>query len=190
VNGLKYGIANSQLTAGLIAGFIATFIATITGFWYKIIHLPPVDWNRFNGTYLVGNGGTSDFEIFLTGIALSLAFVFLVRPKIALPYTQLGNLEAAVIWGVVLGLISMFIITPYLDPYGASPGFMSLDLQLADAEGDLRPGWQSPLVILIWHLVYGIQLGAFYNPSPEAAPVAETAPAPTPAPAVPQPATS
>jgi hypothetical protein len=194
VNGLKYGISNNQLTAGLIAGFIATFIATITGFWYKIIHLPAVDWNRFNGTYLVGSGeGTSDFEIFLTGwtfhtftgIALSLAFVFLIRPKIALPYTQLGNLEAAVIWGVVLALISMFIITPYLDPYGASPGFMSLDLRLTDAEGDLRPGWQSPLVILIWRLVYGVQLGAFYNPSPEAAPVTEAEPAPAPSAAMP-----
>jgi len=190
LNGLRYGISNNQLTAGLVAGFIATHVATITGFWYEIIHLPAVDWNRFNGTYLVGGAeGTSDFEVFImgwlfhlfTGLALSLAFVFLIRPLLPatwFPYTLWGNLGAAAAWGVLLALISMFIITPYLDPYNAHPGFMSLDLRLPDNEGNLRPGWQTPLVILIWHVVYGIQLGSFYSPSPEAAPqaVAERAP--------------
>jgi hypothetical protein len=185
LNGLKYGISNNQLVAALVCGFIATEIATITGFWYEIIHLPAVDWNRFNGQYLVGDGGASDFETFLigwilhlfTGIILAMAFVFLIRPMLPMnwfPYTKLGNLLAASAFGVALALLSMFIITPYLDPYNAHPGFMSLDLKLADNMGNLRPGWQTPLVILIWHLVYGIQLGAFYNPTPEAAPERES----------------
>jgi hypothetical protein len=188
MNGLKYGISDNKLLAAVVCGFIATQIATITGFWYEIIHLPAVDWNRFNGAYLVGAGeGVSDFEVFImgwsfhlmTGIILTIAFAFLIRPKLTFfPYTMMGNFQAAVAWGVVLALLSMFIITPYLDPYNAHPGFMSLDLKLADNEGDIRPGWQTPLVILIWHLVYGIQLGAFYNPSPEAEAVAERATAP------------
>jgi hypothetical protein len=105
-----------------------------------------------------------------------MAFVFLIRPMLPsnwFPYTKMGNLLAASAFGVALALLSMFIITPYLDPYNAHPGFMSLDLKLADNEGNLRPGWQTPLVILIWHLVYGIQLGSFYNPSPEVAPEAQ-----------------
>jgi hypothetical protein len=177
--GLKYGLSDSKLVAGLIASFIAMHIATITGFWYPIIHLPVVDWNRFNGTYLVGGvDRASDFEVFLTGwvfhsftgIALGLAFVFLIRRYIPLPYTMMGNLQAGVLMGVVLALLSMFIITPYLNPYGvfgAHPGFMSLKLHLVDVHGNIRPGWQTPFVILIWHLVWGIQMGAFYQPKSE-----------------------
>ena len=178
-NGLKYGLSDSKLVAGLIASFIAMHIATITGFWYEIIHLPQVDWNLFNGWYLLPDfSEASYFEKFITGwifhsftgLSLGLAFVFLIRPKLPaafFPYTMLGNLKAALAFSVTLALLSMFIIVPYLDPYNAHPGFMSLDLKLADNEGNLRPGWQSPLVILIWHLVYGIQLGAFYNPKSE-----------------------
>ena len=171
---MKYGISDNKLVAGLLSAIIATHIATITGFWFKIIHLPNVDWNLFNGWYLLPEGAeASYFEKFITGwtfhsftgIALALAFVFFIRPKLTFfPYTVLGNIQAAVSWTVVLALLSMFVIVPYLDPYGANPGFMSLDLKLADGEGDLRPGWQTPLVILIWHLVWGIQLGSFYNP--------------------------
>jgi hypothetical protein len=176
LGGLKYGLSDSKLVAGVIASFIAMHIATITGFWYEIIHLPPVDWNLFNGWYLLPEfSEASYFEKFITGwvfhsftgLALGLAFVFLIRRYIPTPYTMLGNLQAAVAFGVVLALISMFIIVPYLDPYNAHPGFLSLDLKLADNEGNLRPGWQSPLVILIWHLVWGIQLGSFYQPKSE-----------------------
>lgn len=80
LNGLKYGISDNKLIAGLLAGFIATHIATITGFWYEIINFPIMDWSRWNGTYLVGYGnqsavayGTgiaSDFEVFITGYVL------------------------------------------------------------------------------------------------------------------------
>ena len=172
---LKYGLTDSKLLAAVVCGFIATHVATITGFWYEIIHLPAVDWNRFNGQYLVGDGGSSDFETFVmgwlfhlfTGLVLTIAFVFLIRKLLPLPYTIWGNLGAACVWGLILALLSMFIITPYIDPYNAHPGFMSLDLKLADNEGNLRPGWQTPLVILIWHMIYGIQLGSFYNPKEE-----------------------
>jgi hypothetical protein len=192
LNGMKYGLSNNKLVAGLLATLIATHVATITGFWYPIIHLPPVDWNLFNGWYLLPVASeASYFEKFMTGwmfhtftgIALGLAFVFLIRPKLPLPYTTLGNLQAAMAFGVLLALISMFILVPYLDPYKVSPGFMSLDLNLLDQFGNERPGWQTPLVILIWHLVWGIQLGSFYNPIPEVA--AEEAQAMTPAPSGP-----
>ena len=90
---LKYGLTDSKLLAAVVCGFIATHVATITGFWYEIIHLPQVDWNRFNGQYLVGDGGASDFETFVmgwlfhlfTGLVLTIAFVFLIRKLLPLP---------------------------------------------------------------------------------------------------------
>jgi hypothetical protein len=188
LNGLKYGISDNQLTAGLVAGFFATQLATLIGFWHEIIDLPAMDWNRFNGTYLVGFSNptaigfevppSSDFEVFVTGylfhlfmgLTLSLVFVFLLRPKIPLPYDMLNNLGLAMAWGVFLAIISLTILTPLLDPYNANPGWFSLDLKLPDTNGGgLHPGWKTPVAILVWHLVYGFQLGAFYNPKGEGA---------------------
>jgi hypothetical protein len=179
LNGLKYGLSDSKLVSAIVAGLIAIHVATITGFWFRIIHLPPFDWNRYNGTYLVGAGqGVSDFEVFITGwifhvftgLALTLAFVFLIRAKLPaqwFPYTMWGNLLAGTAWGVALALLSMFIIVPYLHVYGANPGFMSLKLHLTDSLGNTRPGWQTPLGILVWHTIFGVQLGSFYNPKSE-----------------------
>jgi hypothetical protein len=189
LNGLKYGISDNQLTAGLVTGFLATQIATIVGFWHEIIDFPAMDWNRFNGTYLVGFGNptaigfevppASDFEVFITGwvfhvftgLVLTLTFVFLVRPKLPLPYDMKNNLIAGMAWAILLGVISFTILTPLLDPYNANPGWFSLDLKLPDTNGGgLHPGWKTPVAIILWHLVYGFHLGSFYNPkAPETA---------------------
>jgi hypothetical protein len=186
---MRFGISNSQLTAALVGGFFATHIATITGFWYEIINLPATDWNRFNGTYLVGFGNptalafgvpsASDLEVFLTGwvfhvftgLGLTLLFAFNIRPMIPLAYTRMNNILAAVGFGVFLAILSFTILTPLLDPYNADPGWFSLDLKLADhndftADGavTLHPGWKTPIAIILWHVIYGFHLGAFYQP--------------------------
>jgi len=189
LNGLKYGISDNQLTSALVTGFLATQIATIVGFWHEIIDFPAMDWNRFNGTYLVGFSNptaigfevppASDFEVFITGwlfhiftgLVLTLTFVFLVRPKLPLPYDMKNNLIAGMAWAILLGVISFTILTPLLDPYNANPGWFSLDLKLPDTNGGgLHPGWKTPVAIILWHLVYGFHLGSFYNPkAPETA---------------------
>jgi hypothetical protein len=188
LNGYKYGISDNKLVAALVIGFIATQIATLTGFWHEMINFPVMDWNRFNGTYLVGEQGASDFETFVigwlfhtfTGIILTMAFIFLIRDRLPIPYTMTGNLMCGVAWGLVLALTSALIITPVLDPYHAAPGFLSLDLKLPDPQGGIHPGWKTPIAILLWHLSYGLQLGSFYSPSPETAPARERATAPAP----------
>jgi hypothetical protein len=170
---LRFGVSNSQLVAVLVASVVAMHVATITGFWYAVINLPPVDWNHFNGTYLLpafSEAGYAQVFLtgwvfhFLTGVALGTIFAFLIRPLLPIPYTLWGNLGAAVGFGVFLALVSMFLLVPLVDPYGANPGFMSLDLQLMDADGNLRSGWQTPLVILIWHLIWGVHFGGLYQP--------------------------
>ncbi len=185
MNGLKYGISDNKLTAALVAGFFATHIATISGFWYEVVNLPATDWNRFNGTYLVGFGNptaigfgvpsASDFEVFIsgwvfhviTGLGLTMVFAFAIRPMLPLAYDKLHNFLAAVGFSLVLALISMTIIVPLIDPYSADPGWFSLNLKLPDTndvEGALHPGWKTPVAIILWHLFYGINLGMFYNP--------------------------
>jgi len=186
---MRFGISNHQLVAALVAGFLATHVATITGFWYEIVNLPATDWNRFNGTYLVGFGNptavgfgvpsASDFEVFLTGwvfhvltgLFLTTIFAFNIRPLLPLAYDMKGNMIAAVGWGLFLAVISFTILVPLLDPYNADPGWFSLDLELADhndltADGaaTLHPGWKTPVAVIVWHLFYGFHLGAFYQP--------------------------
>ena len=109
------------------------------------------------------------FHLF-TGLVLTAAFVFLVRPKLPLPYDMKNNLIAGVGWGLLLAVISFTILTPLLDPYNANPGWFSLDLKLPDTNGGgLHPGWKTPVAIVVWHLVYGLHLGSFYNPKGEGA---------------------
>jgi len=191
LGGLKYGISDNKLVAALVAGFIATHIATITGFWYELFNFPIMDWSRWNGTYLIGYGnpsavgfGTgiaSDFEVFITGyflhtftgMILALAFVYLISPMMPnlVANPKLNALLKASVWGVMLAILSFAVIVPLVDAYNNDPGWFSLDLKLPDtneiqegAEGALHPGWKTPVAVLIWHLIYGIQLGSFFSP--------------------------
>jgi len=185
LNRLRFGTSDSQLVAGIVAGFIATQMATIVGFWNEVINFPVMDWNRFNGTYEVGFSNPTavgfgvppagDLEVFIvgwvshsmSGMILSLVFVFLMRQYIPLPYTLLGNLGAAMVWASILAVISFSILTPLIDPYQADPGWFSLDLKLPDTndvEGALHPGWKTTAAIILWHWVYGFHLGSFYQP--------------------------
>jgi len=191
LNGFKYGISDNKLVAALLAGFIATHIATITGFWYEIFNFPIMDWSRWNGTYLVGFGnqsavayGTgiaSDFEVFITGyllhtftgMALALAFVFMIGPMMPTlsSNAKLNAVLKASVWALALGVLSFAVIVPLVDAYNNDPGWFSLDLKLPDTneiqeggEGALHPGWKTPIAVIIWHLVYGIQLGSFFSP--------------------------
>ena len=188
--GQRFGVSDNQLVAGIVAGFLATQMATIIGFWYEVINFPVMDWNRFNGTYLVGYGNANfigygvpfagDFEVFvagwvshsMSGMVLSLVFVFLTRPLMTfMPYTLVGNMGAAFIWGTILAIISFTILTPLIDPYQVDPGWFSLDLKLpdsndlnADGVATLHPGWKTPVAIAIWHWVWAFHLGSFYQP--------------------------
>jgi hypothetical protein len=165
-------------------------MATIIGFWNEVINFPVMDWNRFNGTYLVGYSNANfvgygvefagDFEVFaagwvshsMSGLVLAMVFVFLVRPMMKFaPYTLAGNLGAAMVWSTILAVISFSILTPLIDPYQVEPGWFSLDLKLpdtndlgADGAATLHPGWKTPVAIVLWHWVWGFHLGSFYQP--------------------------
>jgi hypothetical protein len=162
-NGFRSPVSNNKLTAALVAGFVAWHMATITGYWYRIIDFPNLDWPRFNGILLMPNG--TDVGQFVSGAAFhamtsmcyALIYVYLIHPNLPwpkLPNNTLNNLVKALIWGEILAFFSALLWVPRLFPQ-FDPGFFTLNFE-----------WKTTVGIFIWHFVWGIHLGAFYNPSP------------------------
>lgn len=175
-NGFRSAVSNNRLVAALIAGVVSTHMATVTGYWYRMIGFNPddgfytLDWPFFNGFLLLQNTDAANptftpLEQFwaglvfhsLTGICFGLIFAFLVHPRLPLKNTMWGNLGKAFIWGGILALISALWWVPSNFP-AFNPGVLSLNL-----------GVKTTIGIFLWHAVYAVHLGAFYNPLPEEA---------------------
>jgi hypothetical protein len=158
-------VSRQRIAYGLLAAFVATHIATVSGVWYKIIGLPDLSWPAFNGILLLTHqgveaSGTDQFWAgsvyhFLTGICYGLIFVFLIHPLLPIRNTFVGNIAKALIWAGVLATLSALLWVPRNFPE-FDPGFFTNNL-----------GWKTVLGIYIWHAVYGLNLGALYNPLPE-----------------------
>jgi hypothetical protein len=165
LNTWRAEVTNRRLAYALLAAFVATHMATVSGYWYKIIGIPVLGWPQFNGILLLGHPGakataTQEFWAgsvyhFLTGICYGLIFVFLIHPLIPIKNTLMGNIGKGVIWGGILATLSALLWVPRNFPE-FDPGFFTNNL-----------GWRTVLGIYVWHAVYGVTLGAFYNPLPE-----------------------
>jgi hypothetical protein len=165
LNAWRAEVSRRRFAYALLAAFVATHMATVSGYWYKIIGIPVLGWPQFNGILLLGHtgsggNGTEQFWAgsvyhFLTGICFGLIFVFLIHPLIPIRNTLLGNLVKALIWGGILATLSALLWVPRNFPE-FHPGFFTNNL-----------GWRTVLGIYVWHAVYGLHLGAFYNPLPE-----------------------
>jgi len=168
-------VSNNRLVAALVAGFVATHMATVTGYWYRMIGFAPdangqgfvtLDWPAVNGLLIRPQATLFSWEQFVagavfhtfTGICFSLIFAFLIHPMLPWKNTTLGNIGKALVWGEFLALVSALWWVPSLFP-AFNPGFLSLNL-----------GWKTTVGIFIWHAVYGVHLGAFYNPLPDGQP--------------------
>lgn len=159
-------IGQHRLAAALLASFVATHMATVSGYWYKIIGIPVLGWPQFNGILLLGHpgsstNGTDQFWAgtvyhYGTGICYGLIFAFLIHPVLKIRSTIVGNLTKALLWAGLLGLLSALLWVPRNFPE-FDPGFFTNNL-----------GWRLVLGIFIWHAVYGLHLGALYNPLPAA----------------------
>ena len=91
---------------------------------------------------------------YLTGICFSLTYCFLIFPRFRGKNTVGGNVTKGVIFGLVLATISALWWVPQLFP-DFHPGFFSHNL-----------GWNTVIGIYLWHIIYGLNLGAFYSPLP------------------------
>ena len=160
-------VTQRPLAGALVAGFVATHLATVIGFWFHGLSfksgagLPDLSWPFFNGLLLVGAKSSflSQFWAgsvyhYLTGICFSLTYCFLIFPRFRGKNTVGGNVTKGVIFGLVLGTISALWWVPHLFP-DFHPGFFSHNL-----------GWNTVVGIYLWHIIYGLNLGAFYSPLP------------------------
>jgi hypothetical protein len=172
LNVWRESVSKHRLMFALLAGIVATHIATVSGYWYGIIGIPILGWPQYNGILLLGHTGSSmsgaeqfwagTVYHYMTGICFSLIYVYLIHPIIRGGNSFAGNIVKALAWGVVLATVSALLWVPRDFPE-FHPGFFSNNL-----------GWKTVIGIYIWHLVYGLHLGALYNPTPEGA--AERAP--------------
>lgn len=167
----RASVSEHRMAYALLAAFVSTHIATVTGFWYRIIDLPNLNWPAFNGLLLLGDSSANvqflsgSVYHYLTGICYGIIFVYLIHPLLPLPNTVLGNIQKALIWGTLLATLSALLWVPRNFP-DFDPGFFSNNL-----------GWKTVLGIYLWHLVYALNLGALYNPMPDSG-TARTMPTP------------
>ena len=153
-------ISSSKLVTAVVAGFVATHIATVTGFWYGGIGLPNLDFNTFNGILLLPKSDPQaqfiigGFFHYLTGISYALVYVYLIHPLIPLPSTTLGNLLKGLVFGLVLAIISAGWWVPALFPQFKA-GFLTFNF-----------GYSTFVAIVLWHAIWGLNMGALYNPEP------------------------
>lgn len=163
----RSAVSNNRLVAALVAAFVSTHMATVTGYWYRMITFKngedfvTLDWPAFNGLLIMPTGTASQqflagavFHTF-TGICFGLIFAFLVHPRLPFPNTMQGNMIKAFIWGMGLAVVSALWWVPSNFP-AFDPGFLSTNL-----------GIRTTIGIFLWHVVYSVHLGAFYNPLPE-----------------------
>ena len=154
-----------------LAGFIATHIATMIGYYLVGIGLPELPWADFNGFFLSTHAeAISSFGSFFSGymlhtfdgVVFAILFAALVRSKIPLPNTTIGGIAKGVVWGLVLGLVSIGFLIPYVYLRKNHPSGFG---------GGLKPfsfggpnGWKLPFAVLLWHGIWGAILGQLYRP--------------------------
>lgn len=157
-------VTERPLAGALVAGFVATHIATVTGYWYHGLALtsgegfPDLGWPAFNGLLLIPDeGGLAQFWAgtvyhLFTGLSFSFVYAFLLFPMFRGKNSVGGNIVKALVFALVLATISAVWWVPQLFP-AFNPGFFSWNL-----------GWKTVFGIYLWHVIYGLNLGALYSP--------------------------
>ena len=168
-------VTKHRLVAAVVGGLVATHVTTNLGMWYHGIGLFDLNFNMLNGYLVFGNSGnafgTEGFQdpVVLTlfgagvhyaqGVAFALIFAFGIHPLLPMANTVSGNIIKAIIWGLVLAtLSSVWWINLFGNLFG--PG-TSAGIFFANAGPDALK-WL--ISVYLWHIVYGFNLGAFYQP--------------------------
>jgi hypothetical protein len=167
-------VTKHRVVAAVIAALVATHIATVTGYWFHGIELPDLGWPDFNGNLLLGVKASALSKFwagtayhYATGVSYGLFFAFIVHPMLRIKNSTGGNMLKGVLFGMVLATISAIWWVPQLfnSVFGADLGWFSQNVARLFYK---QPAWKVPFGIYLWHFVYGFNLGAFYNPLPEA----------------------
>ncbi len=152
----------------LLAGLLATHVTTMIGYYLVGIGLPGLPWADFNGVFLstpsekfgTGMSFFSGFTLHtVDGLMFALLYAAMIRSRIPIANTTMGGIAKGIIWGLVLGLISIGFLIPYV--YVRKSGYGLFSFYSADA-------WKLPVAVLLWHTIWGGLLGQMYNPTPTA----------------------
>jgi hypothetical protein len=170
-------VARHKLRVAIIGGLVATHVTTNLGMWYHGLPggLPDLNFNVLNGYLVFGNAanafGTEGMQdpVILTafgaavhyaqGVAFALIFAFGIHPMLPIANTLRGNFIKAIIWGLILGTLSALWwinLFPNLAGPGLNAGFFFSNF------GPDQLKWL--VAVYLWHIVYGFNLGAFYQP--------------------------
>jgi len=164
-------LANERpLVMALVAGLAATHIATITGYWFHGIGLADLQFPQFNGYLLFRPELGAEFGVFeisptirlvtgwivhtFTGVVWALVYAVVVLPMLKWK----NNMSKALLWGAILATISALWWVPELFP----------EFDLGFFSWNFDDGFLGVVAIYLWHGIYAVNLGLFYNPMSEA----------------------
>lgn len=187
---VKYLIGRTAGRSAVIAAFIATHVATMAGLWFDGVRLPVFNFNQLNGLLVFGTayGFTHPLETFLvggtihytSGIIWGVVFALIVHPALGrfvkplAALTTTNNYVKGLVWGVALWIISSalwmpLLIGPLLGGFltAPPPGGAGFDCGVGPfltcfGGYDL----QALFANLLWHMIFGLNLGLLYNPTP------------------------
>jgi hypothetical protein len=174
---VKFLIGRSPGKSAVIAAFIATHVATMAGLWFGGARLPQFNFNILNG-YLVLGLTADPVQTFVvggilhytSGIIWGVIFALIVHPALGrfikplAALTPTNNYIKGIIWGLVLWIISSALWMPLLiDPLFGG-GVVGPFLTKFGANGV-----QALFSNLLWHTIYGANLGLLFSPTPAGA---------------------
>ena len=176
---VKYLVGKTAGMSALVAAFIATHVASMAGLWFGGARLPVFSFNDLNG-YLVltlNYGFTHPAENFViggiihytSGILWGLIFALVIHPMLGrwvkplAALTPTNNYIKGLIWGWVLWIISSALWMPLL----IGPLFAPIGVGVGPFLTSFGPyGVQAVFTNLLWHSIYGLNLGLLFSPVP------------------------
>ncbi len=183
-SGVKYLVGKTAGKSGIIAAFVATHVATIFGLWFYGARLPKFDFPTLNGYIYLGVpfgfqhpdiafavGGVMHY---IDGILFGLIFAIVVSPMMGrvvpalAPMTPTVNYVKGLIWGWTLWILSSALWMPLLIGPILSPAFPAgFGVNVGPFLTSFGPyGVQALLANLLWHTIWGANLGLVFSPRP------------------------
>lgn len=155
-------VTKHPLGAAVWAGVVAGQITTLWGIWFPGVGLPALNWPQATGATIDAKGSfvvqfvMGEFFHGLDCIIFALIFAIFLFPLMGKVVTPAMNFAKAVGFAMVLGTISAAFLVPYIYFKGYGVGFGGIHYG----------GWKLVFAIYVWHLLYGVNLGLFYDPLP------------------------
>lgn len=158
----RHWSTHHPVISSMLAGLVGVHIASVLGFWMGDFGLVRLDWFTANGLVYLPEEDSAfaqfvfgGFMHYTDGVLFALLFAIALHPLMRWRNTEAGNILKALVFGTVLAVIALAILTPlvYAPARGSVAGVFSSNF-----------GWQYILGVFIFHWVYGLHVGLVYNP--------------------------